>query len=459
MSNRYAVILGAGKGTRMKSKLYKVLHPVCGKPMIQHVVDQISGLDFNKVITILGYGGEAVEKQLGDQVSYAVQEEQLGTAHAVQQAGTFLEGKEGTTVVLCGDTPLITSETVQALLSSHEEEKAAVSVLTAIMEDPSGYGRIIRDSAGHVSRIVEHKDATEEQKQIKEISTGIFCFDNEKLFKALKLVKNDNVQGEYYLPDVLSILKDENETVTGYVTSSYEETMGVNDRLALSEAEKVMKVRINARHMKEGVTIIDPDNTYISAETIIGSDTVIYPGTVLTGEVIIGEDCEIGPHSEIKNSRIGQGTKVKQSVVHDSIIGREAAVGPFAHIRPQSDIHDRVKIGNFVEVKKSTMAEGSKASHLSYIGDAEIGKEVNLGCGSITVNYDGVNKHLTRVEDGAFIGCNVNLIAPVTVGKNAFVAAGSTVTDNVDAHALSIARARQVNKGNYADKMNFKKNK
>ncbi len=459
MPNRYAVILGAGKGTRMKSKLYKVLHPVCGKPMIQHVVDQISGLNFKKIITILGYGGEAVEKQLGDQVSYSVQKEQLGTAHAVQQAASVLEGKEGTTVVLCGDTPLITSETIQDLLSYHEKEHAAVSVLTAIMDNPTGYGRIIRDGSGHVAEIVEQKDASEEQRTIQEISTGIFCFDNKKLFEALKLVKNDNVQGEYYLPDVISILKKDNEAVTGFVTSSYEETIGVNDRLALSSAEKIMKNRINERHMKEGVTIIDPDNTYISANTIIGSDTIIYPGTTLTGEVIIGEDCEIGPQTEIKNSRIGEGTKVKQSVIHDSFVGRQAAIGPFAHIRPQSEIQDRVKIGNFVEVKKSIMEEGSKASHLSYIGDAEIGKGVNLGCGSITVNYDGLNKHLTRVEDGAFIGCNVNLIAPVTVGKNAFVAAGSTVTDNVDAHALSIARARQVNKENYTDKMNAKKNK
>lgn len=459
MSNRYAIILGAGKGTRMKSKLYKVLHPVCGKPMIQHVVDQISGLSFGKIIAILGYGGDAVKNQLGGNISYTVQEEQLGTAHAVQQAAPLLEGREGTTVVLCGDTPLITGSTVQDLLSFHEKEQASVSVLTAMMADPTGYGRIIRDSSGQVTQIIEHKDATDEQIQINEISTGIFCFDNKKLFEALKHVKNDNVQGEYYLPDVLSILKNNSETVTGFVTSAYEETIGVNDRQALAEAEKIMKARINAHHMKEGVTIIDPDHTYISADATIGRDTVIYPGTVVTGAVAIGEDCEIGPNSEIKNSSIGQGTKVKQSVVHDSVVGDEVAIGPFAHIRPLSEIQDRVKIGNFVEIKKSTMAEGSKASHLSYIGDAEIGKAVNLGCGSITVNYDGVNKHLTRVEDGAFIGCNVNLVAPVTVGKNAFVAAGSTITDNVDDYSLSIARARQVNKENYTEKMNIKKNK
>lgn len=458
MSNRYAIILGAGKGTRMKSKLYKVLHPVCGKPMIQHVVDQLTPLNFNSIVTILGFGGEAVKNQLGEQSDYAVQDEQLGTAHAVQQAAPLLEGAEGTTVILCGDTPLITGSTIKKLLAFHEQNGTSVTVLTALLNDPTGYGRIIRGSDGDVIEIVEHKDATDEQKKINEISTGIFCFDNKKLFEALKQVNNDNVQEEYYLPDALGILKNAGEKVSGFVADAHEETLGVNDRSALSEAEKIMKVRINDHHMKEGVTIIDPDNTYISADTVIGSDTVIYPGTMLNGKVRIGEDCEIGPNTEIKNSTIENGTTIRQSVVHDSVVGNQVAVGPFAHIRPLSEIQDKVKIGNFVEVKKSTMAEGSKASHLSYIGDAEIGKEVNLGCGSITVNYDGVNKYLTKVEDGAFIGCNVNLVAPVTVGKNAFVAAGSTVTDNVNANALSIARARQVNKENYIDQMNLKKN-
>ncbi|TCP22547.1 UDP-N-acetylglucosamine pyrophosphorylase /glucosamine-1-phosphate N-acetyltransferase [Scopulibacillus darangshiensis] len=457
MSNRYAVILGAGKGTRMKSKLYKVLHPVCGKPMIQHVVDQIRGLNFGKIVTIIGHGGEAVKEQLGETVDYAVQEKQLGTAHAVQQAADIIRGRQGTTVVLCGDTPLITGETVGKLLDYHENEGAAVTVLTALMANPSGYGRVIRNKSGDVERIVEDKDASPSEKEIKEINTAIYCFDNERLFDSLKKIKNDNAQGEYYLPDVISILKSEGSKVAAFLSDSFEETLGVNDRVALSQAEGYMRKRINAYHMRQGVTITNPDNTTISADAVIGSDTTLYPGTMILGQAKIGEGCEIGPYTEVKDSEIGHSAKIKQSVVHDSKVGEHVNIGPFAHIRPLSQIGDNVKIGNFVEIKKSAMGEGSKASHLSYVGDAEIGKDVNLGCGSITVNYDGKNKYLTRVEDGAFIGCNVNLVAPVTVGKHAFVAAGSTITQTVDENALAIARSRQTNKENYAEKLAFKK--
>ncbi|OLO27431.1 UDP-N-acetylglucosamine diphosphorylase/glucosamine-1-phosphate N-acetyltransferase [Alkalihalophilus pseudofirmus] len=458
MSNRFAVILAAGQGTRMKSKLYKVLHPVCGKPMVQHVVDQVKQLQFSDIVVIVGHGAEQVRTQLGDEITYTVQEEQLGTGHAVLQAEQLLATKKGVTVVLCGDTPLVTAETIEALLSYHEQEKALATVLTAHAEDPSGYGRIVRNGNGHVERIVEHKDASDSEKTIQEINTGTYCFDNQALFKALQNVGNQNVQGEYYLPDVIEILKNEGEKIAAYQTDSFEETLGVNDRVALAESERIMKERINKKWMREGVSIIDPSNTYISADAKIGQDTIIYPGSMIMGSSILGSDCIIGPHSEIIDSKVGDGTTIKQSVVHQSSIGNDVSIGPFAHIRPLSSIEDEVRVGNFVEIKKTSMGQRSKASHLSYIGDAEIGADVNLGCGSITVNYDGVNKYLTKVEDGAFIGCNSNLIAPVTVGKNAYVAAGSTITDDVPEEALSVARARQVNKEGYVTKINKKKN-
>lgn len=457
MSTRYAIILAAGQGTRMKSKLYKVLHPVCGKPMVQHVVDQISKLNIDKVVTIIGHGAEKVKSQLGNQCEYVLQEQQLGTAHAVIQTKGMLAGKEGTTIVVCGDTPLIKAETMEALFKQHEEAQAKATVLTANATDSTGYGRIIRDEQGFVNRIVEHKDATEEERLVTEINTGTYCFDNVALFAALEQVSNDNVQGEYYLPDVIEILKKQGETVTAYQTVEFEETLGVNDRIALAEAERILRKRLNEIHMRNGVTLIDPLTTYIGSDVEIGPDTVIYPGTIITGQTVIGSECVIGPNSEIKNCHVGNETSIRQSVAHDSSIGSLVNIGPFAHIRPSSNIHDDVKIGNFVEIKKTIFGKGSKVSHLSYIGDAEVGKDVNIGCGSITVNYDGKNKFLTKIEDDVFVGCNSNLVAPVTIGKGSYVAAGSTITSDVPEDALSIARARQVNKENYVSKLNKKK--
>ncbi|WP_338471273.1 bifunctional UDP-N-acetylglucosamine diphosphorylase/glucosamine-1-phosphate N-acetyltransferase GlmU [Niallia sp. XMNu-256] len=457
MLTRYAIILAAGKGTRMKSKLYKVLHPVCGKPMVQHVVDQISQLKIEKIVTITGHGAEEVKSTLGQQTEYVLQAEQLGTGHAVMQAKELLSNKSGTTLVVCGDTPLIKAETMEALFTHHEEKGASVTVLTAEADDPTGYGRIVRSESGLVEKIVEHKDSTDEEKLINEINTGTYCFDNQALFDALNHVTNENAQGEYYLPDVIEILKNQGKMVSAYKTPDFSETLGVNDRVALAEAEKIMKIRINEQQMRNGVTLIDPENTYIGADVEIGSDTVIYPGSVLTGKTTIGSDCEIGPNSEIKNCQIGDATVIRHSVAHDSQIGSHVNIGPFAHIRPLSTIHDKVKIGNFVEIKKAEFGEGSKASHLSYIGDAEVGKDVNIGCGSITVNYDGKNKYLTKIEDGVFIGCNSNLVAPVKVGKGAYVAAGSTITEDVPGEALALARARQINKENYVDKLDFNK--
>lgn len=452
MTTRYAVILAAGQGTRMKSKLYKVLHPVCGKPMVQHVVDQVEKLQVDSIVTVIGHGSEKVKAQLGNSVNYVYQQEQLGTAHAVIQAKDILGDKDGVTLVICGDTPLMTSETIEALFLQHEKMGAKATILTAEASKPDGYGRIVRNEMGVVEKIVEHKDATEAERKITEINTGTYVFDNALLFQALNNVSNENVQGEYYLPDVIEILKQQGETVSAFQTNDFDETIGVNDRVALSEAEAIMRKRINELHMRNGVTLIDPLNTYIEADVTIKEDTVIYPGSILKGTTVIGSECIIGPNTEINNCIVGNNTAIKQSVAHDSSIGSDVNIGPFAHIRPASTINDEVKIGNFVEIKKATFGKGSKASHLSYIGDASVGSDVNIGCGTITVNYDGKNKFMTTIEDGAFIGCNSNLIAPVTIGKGAYVAAGSTITDDVPSEALSIARSRQVNKENYKRK-------
>ena len=456
MSKIFAVILAAGQGTRMKSKLYKVLHPVCGKPMVQHVVDHIQTLGVNRIVTVVGHGAKTVQEQLGDQSEYVLQAEQLGTAHAVQQAEAILGNEEGTTLVVCGDTPLIRPETMQALFEHHQAKKAKATILTAIAENPTGYGRILRGIDGQVEQIVEQKDATAQQQLVKEINTGTYCFDNKALFETLKLVKNDNAQGEYYLPDVIELLQKQNEVVEAYVTDDFEETLGVNDRIALAQAESLMRARINERHMRNGVTIVHPESTYISAEAVIGRDTVIQPGSMIEGKTVIGEDCLIGPNTQIIDSRIGDRTSIHSSVVRESEIAEETAVGPFANIRPLSVIGSHVKIGNFVEVKKSTLGDDTKVSHLSYIGDAKVGSHVNIGCGSITVNYDGKNKYQTVIEDDVFVGCNTNLVAPVKVGKGSFIAAGSTITKEVPEDALAIARARQENKPNYVSKLNLK---
>lgn len=450
---RLAVILAAGQGKRMKSKLYKVLHPVCGKPMVGHVMDTVREVGVTRSVVIVGHGAEAVQSYLGDAAEYALQAEQLGTGHAVKQAKQLLANEHGTTIVICGDTPLVTAETLEGLIELHESGKAAATILTAELTRPQGYGRVIRSENGSVQRIVEQKDCTPQEDQVSEINTGTYCFDNAKLFAALEKVTNANVQQEYYLTDVIGILNGEGEIIQAYLTPDDSESIGVNDRVALSEAEGFMRQRIVRKHMLNGVTVIDPSSTYIGSDVVIGSDTVLYPGTLLHGKTEIGESCVIGPQAELQDTIVHEGATIKYSVLSETEVGAGTSVGPFAYLRPGTKLGQNVKIGDFVEVKNATIGDDSKVSHLSYIGDAKIGKNVNIGCGAITVNYDGYNKSITEIEDDAFVGSNVNLIAPIKVGKGAYVVAGSTITHAVPENDLAIARPRQENKSGYAEKI------
>lgn len=448
---KYALILAAGEGKRMKSETSKVLHKVCGKEMVNHVIDIMREAGFEDVNVIVGRSKEQVmEKTSSRNVSYSVQEEQLGTGHAVLCAKEFLEGKEGTVAIFTGDAPLVRVETVSAMMESHEEGAYSATLLTSVIDDPTGYGRIKRTGTD-VEKIIEHKDCSEEELNLKEINAGMYLFDAKELLNALALLKNDNAQGEYYLTDVIEIMK-KNQLKVGAVITEFDETRGVNSRVQLAEAEAILRKRINHFHMENGVTLIDPLSTYIGADVVIGNDTIIYPNNILEGKTMIGKGVLLHPNNRIEDSVIEDEVTIASSVILSSKVGRKTTVGPFAYIRPDSVIGEKVKVGDFVEIKKSTIGNGTKISHLTYIGDAEVGEHVNFGCGTVVVNYDGKNKYKTVVEDNAFIGCNTNLVAPVTVGEGAFTAAGSTITDNVPKESLGIARAKQVNKEGWVQK-------
>lgn len=452
MNNLVAIILAAGKGTRMHSKYPKVLHKVGGKPMLQHVIDAATVAGADKKVIIVGHEAEMVEAMVGEQGTIALQAEQLGTGHAVMQTAEALKGFTGTALILCGDTPLLDGEELKKFCEAHQASGSAATVLTAIMDDPFGYGRIIRDADGNVQGIVEQKDATEEQRAIKEINTGIYCMECPQMFDVLATLTNDNAQGEYYLTDVLQKLNAAGAKVGGACTADSDMVMGINSRKQLSVAEGVMRQRILDKLMDAGVTIMDPASTFIEASVKIGRDTVIYPYTWLEGCTEIGEDCEIGPNARFTNVKIGDDNHLQFIYGHDCEVKNHVTAGPYVHLRPDTVISDHVKIGNYVEVKNSNVGEGTKLPHLTYIGDSDIGSGVNMGCGCITVNYDGKKKHRTIIGDNAFVGCNTNLVAPVTVQANTYIGAGSTITKEVPENALGIARARQKNIEGWAEK-------
>lgn len=445
-----SIILAAGEGTRMKSALPKTLHKVCGKEMIKFVIEAAVNAGIEKNVVVLGHGKECVksniksldvitvEQPIGENAPY-------GTGYAVMSAIDYI-GEEDTVVILVGDGPLIREETLKAFIKYHEETKYAASVMTAYLENPKGYGRIVRNDDLSLKNIVEEKDASEEIKKLKEINTGIFCFNGKLLKLALSKIDTNNSQGEYYLTDTIKVLNKEGYKIGGWILEDSDDIKAVNDRVQLAEVSRIMQDRINKKLMLSGVTIIDPNNTYIEAKVKIGNDSIIYPGTYIQGETIIGSGCIIGPNSRIINSTINNSVTIESSKVIEATIDDNTTVGPFAYLRPGSILGKNVKIGDFVEVKKSIIGDNSKSSHLAYIGDAEIGEDVNIGCGVVFVNYDGKKKHKTYVGKNAFIGSNSNLVAPVNIKPGGYVACGSTITDDVEEGDLAIARARQVNK-------------
>ena len=440
-----AVILAAGEGKRMKSIIPKVIHKVCGKEMVNHVIDTLRIAEICDINIIVGKGADSViEKTKGRNVLYSVQEKQIGTGNAVMCAEDFLKDKSGIVAIFAGDAPLITSETVKKLLSYHETGGFNATILTSIVENPSGYGRVVREPSGEVKKIVEHKDCNESELSIKEINSAMYCFDIKALRQSLKNLDNNNSQGEYYLTDVIEIMKKSSAKIGAYAVP-FEETMGVNSKIQLANAEKVMRRRINSVHMNNGVTIIDPENTYIEANIEIGEDTIIYPGNVIQGSTVIGANCTLFPNSRIDNSKIGDNVSIQSSVILESQIGEYTTVGPFAYIRPESIIGKSTRIGDFVEIKKSTIGDNTKVSHLTYIGDAQVGTGCNFGCGTVVVNYDGKIKTKTIIGNNSFIGCNTNLISPVIVNDDTYIAAGSTITREVSRGALAVARAKQIN--------------
>ncbi|WP_440252971.1 bifunctional UDP-N-acetylglucosamine diphosphorylase/glucosamine-1-phosphate N-acetyltransferase GlmU [Dialister succinatiphilus] len=446
MADLTALILAAGQGTRMKSALPKVLHRVCGVPMVEQVIRVVRQAGFAKCVVITGFKEELVRKDLsGQHVDFVHQAEQLGTGHAVMQGAPLLTDREGYVLVICGDTPLLRSETIAFLAETCRKENASAAVLTAILTDPFGYGRVLRDEKGQMTSIVEQKDGTPEQLAVHEINTGTYVFKAGPLLDALKKIDNKNAQGEYYLTDVFEIMIREGQKVIPVAAEDADETMGVNSRVQLAAADRVLRLRKAEELMSRGVSIINPENTYVEQDVEVGQDTILYPGTILQGKTVIGKDCIIGPDTQLTDVTVGEGTHLNRVYAHECTIGNFDEIGPFVHLRPNTVLHDHIKIGNFVEVKNSTVDDGTKLPHLIYCGDSDLGRNVNFGCGTVTVNFDGKTKHRCRVDDHAFIGCNTNLVAPVHIGERAFTAAGSTITKDVPAKALSVARARQTN--------------
>jgi bifunctional UDP-N-acetylglucosamine pyrophosphorylase/glucosamine-1-phosphate N-acetyltransferase len=453
-----AVILAAGEGKRMKSNKPKVLHTILFKPMLDWVIDSVKAAGVEDLCVVCGHLNEQVEKHLEGITQTALQSQILGTGHAVMQASDFLTSHTGGQVlILCGDAPLICSDTIKKAYETQISGGYAATIITANSPDPYGYGRIVRTPSGVIAAIVEQKDADDETKKINEINSGGYWFEINALLEVVSKLKNNNASGEYYLPDAVDLLINNGRKVGAY-QASYNEVLGANDRQQLSELGEIARKMMIEHHMKNGVSIPCKDGVIIGADVKIGEDTEILPGSILRGNTTVGSDCIIGPNSLLENMTVGNGVKINASQCYQSIIHNESKVGPFSHIRPNSVIGEHVKLGDFVEIKNSVLGEGTSVSHLTYVGDSDVGRYVNFGCGCVTVNYDGINKARTTIGDHAFIGCNTNLIAPVRIGNGAYTAAGSTITDDIPDESLGIARSHQVVKDGWAkDKIGKKK--
>jgi bifunctional UDP-N-acetylglucosamine pyrophosphorylase/glucosamine-1-phosphate N-acetyltransferase len=459
MPDLHVVILAAGKGTRMKSSVPKVLHRVAGRRMLDHVWNRAQALSPRTLTIVIGYLAESVRRAFPDRtnVQFVVQEPQLGTGHALLQAAPLVERMAGALLLLSGDVPLLSAATLERLLRAHESSGAAATVLTARVDRPYGYGRVIRVD-GQISRIVEERDASPAERQIKEVNSGIYVFALKPLFPALRSLAAKNAQGEYYLPDLIRLYRRQQRGVETITLEQPDEVLGINSHTELAEVSRIVRQKKNEELMAAGVTIEDPATTYVDPDVQVGPDTVIHPGVHLEGQTQVGAACEIHAGVRIVDSVVEDRVTIKNfCVIQHSRIASGATVGPFAHLRPETEIRQNARVGNFVELKKTVLGTGSKANHLSYLGDTTIGADVNVGAGTITCNYDGAQKHATVIEDGAFIGSDTQLIAPVTVGRGAYVAAGSSITDNVPPGALGIARGRQVNKEGWAEGKKKKK--
>jgi len=436
-----AVILAAGKGTRMKSELPKVLHRLAGVTLIDHVLAKVEKLGAEQVLTVVGHGREAVAKHIEGRSEIVVQEPQLGTGHALMQIVPYLR-KDCTVMVLSGDQPLLTVNTLQNMLDLHRKSQAAATVLTALLDNPYGYGRIIKRD-GRFEGIVEEKDANSEQKQIKEINTGTYCFEAGSLKNALQRITPENAQREYYLTDVFNILLRSGHKIETYCLEDFYEAYGINNRVQLAEAEDIFYDRVRKHWMLEGVTIKNPSSVFIDAQAVLASDVIIEPFTIIKGRTVIQEGAVIGPYTTLEDCVCGKGCRIENSVARQAVIGEACQIGPYAYLRPGTTLANGVKIGDFVEIKNSKIDEGSKVPHLSYIGDSILGKKVNIGAGTITCNYDGEKKHMTVIGDNCFVGSNTNFVAPVQIGQNAVIGAGSTITKNVPDGALAVERSEQ----------------
>lgn len=453
-SETHVVVLAAGQGTRMKSSLPKVLHKIAGKAMIERVLQTAEAVATDTITLIVGHQADVVREKLvtNQKLQFALQEPQLGTAHALQQAEPYLTGRSGSVILLSGDVPLLSPNTLKQLLETHRGSGAAATVVTATVERPYGYGRIVR-TRGRIARIVEERDASPTQRKINEINSGIYAFDLPPLFDALRSIASQNAQGEFYLTDLVAIYRRRRLPVETLLVENAQEIRGINSRSELAEVSRLVRQKKNEELMAAGVTLIDPATTYVDPEVEIAADTVLHPGVVIEGRTRIGSACEIQAYVRISNSEIGDHVTINSfCLISGAHVANGAALGPFAHLRPGAAIGESAKIGNFVELKNTSFGPRSKANHLSYLGDATIGADVNVGAGTITCNYDGVHKHRTVIEDGAFIGSDSQLVAPVTVGKGAYVGAGSSIVADVPAGALGIARGRQSNVEGWAER-------